>query len=627
MSDAIEVLFKKSKQYFFQLSLTLMIESCNDVASKLFGRPAAQLIGTLFTDFFSKKTLRFRSEIFVEVEASGEAKAFVFDQVQWEISPMMLNEEVSGFLVIGTPLLSLENTFIRYIIDCVPHYIFWKDTNSVFLGCNAAFAEVAGFNSPEEIVGKTDFDCSWTEDQVQAYIKDDQVVMQSGHAKLNFEENQLNAYGEMISALVSKVPMRNERGEIFGILGVYLDISDRKKQEQQLMQAKEAAEVANLAKSNFLATISHELRTPLHGILGMVQLLQQKHLQEEHSDYFKDIQNSGLNMLRLVDDVLDFTKLEMGTLKLEKVEFSLRALIQEVVSTIQFQLGDNDIVIKQEISPSVPDVVCGDKQRLKQVLFNLMGNSVKFTRQGSIQLNVTCDKLCVGQLFHLKIDVKDTGIGIPKNMLDLIFERFIQLESPYTRNQMGAGLGLAICRQIVAMMGGKITVSSELGKGSIFSFDVALEFMNNKEADTAMSGIALDPLGHRLEQFEGTILLVEDIPLNQKVARHMLEDFGCRVDIAASGVEALVKVKSQAYDLIFMDIGLPDKSGVEVTCELRALQEGVQTPIVAMTAHAMEQDVQSFLNSGMSHVITKPILIPDLQKVLSQFLKKPKYHK
>ena len=446
---------------------------------------------------------------------------------------------------------------LQHVIDNVPHFLFWKDKNSVFLGCNEQFAKSAGLSSPRDIVGKTDYDLPWKREESEAYRLDDQAVMQSRKPKLNIEEPQ-TIDGKQIVLLTSKVPFYDENGEVRGVIAIYTDITDRKFAEQELANAKERAEAANEAKSNFLAVMSHELRTPLNGIIGLVQVMEKQNLPPSAHEHVTDIENAAKHLLHLVNDILDFSKLEINAASIQEESIDIQAIFNEVFSTCRERASAKKLSLNLHYDKKIPKYILGDSMRLKQVMLNLIDNAIKYTLKGSILVSLDY------QNQSLRFSVKDTGIGIPENMKELVFEKFVQVESGYVRSSNGLGLGLAICKKLVEQMQGQIGSESTLGEGSTFWFSIPCIIANIQEKNEK------SPHHFKLKPgFKADILVVEDNKLNQKVAKLLLEELGCTVDIAPTGRDALNAIDNKSYDIVFMDLGLPDSDGFSITRKIR----------------------------------------------------------
>lgn len=417
-------------------------------------------------------------------------------------------------------------------------------------------------------------------------------------------------------------PIHDEQANLIGFAGIGEDITKEVIHEQELQAAKQKAETANQVKSDFLAMVSHELRTPLNAILGMAQILKTRELSDENLDYVNIISNAGNSLLSLVNDILDFARLEVGKLTFSHEVFNLKNLFSQLVQNMQYLAQEKNIKLTLNYSIHVPEIVKGDPHRVQQVLLNLLSNALKFTNQGYIYVEV--NKLLQQEkntLFEIK--VVDTGIGISEEHLEKIFEKFSQIDAVYNRKQGGIGLGLAITKELVNAMGGEVQVKSETQQGSEFRLTIFLEAVPPEQQQASIH--LLNQLNHlnnsKRKQYKFDILLVEDNVINQKIAKIMLEDFGCQVTIVSNGCEALIKLKNEKYNLILMDIGLPDMSGFEVTVQVRNELHLKNIPIVAMTAHVLDSDKQRAYKAGMNKILVKPISYQDIEEVLQIYTK------
>lgn len=512
-------------------------------------------------------------------------------------------------------------TFLEQILQHTPTAIFWKGIDGVFLGCNLYFAQASGFQSPDEIIGKNDRQLPWS-DRWEDYQRDDQYVIQTGQNITRLETIRL-VTGESIVAKTYKCPLRNG-DEIIGVLGFYTDITE-------FVQAQKLAEAANLAKAHFLASMSHELRTPMNAVQGMAQiLLENTKLTDEQHDYVHIIHQASRNMVALINDILDFSKMEANKLDLYLEEFDLHGLIHEINMTMQHLLDKKPTKLNIEYLNAVPSLIIGDQKRIRQILVNLLGNAIKFTHRGHIDLCIECITK-TAQKAELKFTIKDTGIGIPADKIGIIFDRFTQVESQYSRRFEGAGLGLAITKNLIDLMQGKIEVSSEENVGTTFWLQIPFALPAAQEEPKILNiNAAANNLDSRelIKQARAKILLVEDNPINQKVASVMLLKLGCLVDIADDGQQAIKLAANNKYDLILMDIGLPDIDGIETTRLLmQAKRPFPLAPIIALTAHVFEEDREHCLEAGMEDIITKPLSREAIETIIRRFvLEKPKTH-
>ena len=386
-------------------------------------------------------------------------------------------------------------------------------------------------------------------------------------------------------------------------------------QNREIERLLKEAQQASQMKSEFLANMSHEIRTPMHGILGMTDLVMTTPLTEEQHDYLDTARLSAKSLLTILNDVLDFSKIEAGRLDLNPIDFSLRQCVAETCKMLNVEAAKKRLVLAWEAAESVPDDVVGDPDRLRQVLYNLLGNAIKFTAQGGVYLKIEEEPLLKTGVV-LRFAVRDTGIGIPHEKQRLIFEAFRQADGSTNRKYGGTGLGLAICARLAGMMGGSIQVESEMDRGSTFyftaRFGIAQFGSPARPTDSASLKSMLNAAG--TEENNGPrvslcVLLAEDNPVNQRLAMRLLERRGHHVDLASSGREAIEWTERKFFDLILMDLQMPDMDGLEATAVIRERekQNGIRTPIVALTAHSMMGDRERCLAAGMDNYINKPI--------------------
>ncbi|MZP30844.1 PAS domain S-box protein [Heliobacterium undosum] len=465
------------------------------------------------------------------------------------------------------------------------------------------------------------FQCIHPDDIQNGVIANQDVL--SG--KQVYTENRIiRKDGEVRWISVHMIPLCNSMGKVIRLNGLIMDITDKKRTEEELQLAKERAEEANRAKSAFLAMMSHEIRTPMNGILGMNNLMLGTSLTREQSEYAESIKESAEVLLNVINDILDYSKVEAGNLELEAIDFDLNVTIQSVAKLFMNKAIEKSLSLSVSVSSQINRVLKGDPTRIRQILFNLVGNAMKFTESGQVSLSAAV-KSKDRHIMKIYFEVTDTGIGIEKGLLRYLFSPFVQADTSTTRMFGGTGLGLAISKRLVELMGGEIGVTSEVGKGSTFWFSLPFLISDSLQAESA------GPMSRTVETSENKdlhwqrtrpILLVEDNKVNQKLALALLNKIGLSVDVANNGMEAIQAVTEKAYDLIFMDCQMPELDGFETTQIIREWEQTTKQhiPIIAMTAMAMQGDREKCLHAGMDDYISKPIMLEQLIALLERWL-------
>ncbi|MDN5211665.1 response regulator [Fulvivirgaceae bacterium BMA12] len=428
----------------------------------------------------------------------------------------------------------------------------------------------------------------------------EQVI--KGKKSYTYENLNLTKDGEEYWALTTLTPIIDVSGDIHKIIAIESDITANKKVEQELIVAKEKAEESTRIKEEFLANMSHEIRTPLNGIKGFTDLLVKNEHYPEQEKYLEAIQFSTKNLLIIINDILDFSKIEAGKMELEQTEFYFRDLIESIFNSFIFQVKEKGLEISKKIEEKIPETLVGDPVRINQVITNLMSNALKFTEKGSIELIVE-EISRKGDDINLQFKVKDSGIGIPEDKLDYIFTSFSQASSSTTRKYGGTGLGLAIVKNIVNLFKGQIRVESTEGIGSVFIFDLHLEIAKNqnilKEIEKPDQKIDISGI---------KILVAEDYPMNQLLINETLSSWDVETEIVENGKLAFEKVQENEYDLILMDVNMPEMGGLEASRLIRdQLNEPQKSiPIIAMTAGALKGDKEKCIEAGMNDYVSKP---------------------
>ena len=643
---------------------------------------------------------------------------------------------------------------LEMVIENIPQAVFWKDRQSVFLGCNKTLADIVGLDNPNDIVGKTDYDLLPTE-EADICRQCDQQVMNSDTANLGSQETLHKPDGSEMTLITNKIPLHNDNGDVIGVLctfeniterkkeevkaaqsrkrlamamdaadhglwdwnldtgetflspryhtmlgyelgelptnqntwielmhpqdrkkivplvdsyvqnatpyevefrlkckdgswkwiarrgksydltsdglpnrvlGVHVDITERKESEKKLIQSKNEAEElndqlmeatahannlatqaedANIAKSQFLANMSHEIRTPMNSIIGFSDLLADENLTESQKTDVETIRASAKNLLDLINDILDFSKIEAGQFDTEIIDCSLGDILNTIEAMMKPLVEKKSLDFKITESNNLPAQFHSDPTRLQQCLINLINNAIKFTAKGHVHLNVSLEDR--DSQSYIRFDIEDTGIGIPEDKQDAIFESFTQADGSTTRKYGGTGLGLTITKQLAELLGGNVAVKSTVGKGATFSLmtPVGMDIANQPLLDRHNKTNTQKQDSSEQIELSGKCLVAEDNPANQMLIKIILEKAGIEPTIVSDGKEAFEQAKTNSFDLIFMDIHMPKMNGYEATRAIR--KEKITTPIFALTADAMQGDDQKCLDAGCDGYLTKPI--------------------
>jgi PAS domain S-box-containing protein len=670
-----------------------------------------------------------------------------------------------------------ERQLLDAFMENIPENVYFKDDKSRFVRISHRMSEDRGFADPSMAIGKTDFDFFSPELAAQK-LEDEQEIMRTGMPVVGKEEDSTLENGAQRWVVTYKVPFKDRRGHTVGTLGISHDITERKLAAQELAhqagelrrtnaaleQLANDAQAASRAKGEFLANMSHEIRTPLNGVIGMTELALETDLTREQREYLETVRFSAESLLSVINDILDFSKIEAGRVDLEAIDFDLRECLENTLKTLALRADEKNLELLCDVSPDIPELLRGDPNRLRQIMVNLVGNAIKFTREGEVALKVESSGSNHDRC-QLHFTVSDTGVGIQKEKLETIFESFSQADTSTTREFGGTGLGLTISRRLVEMMGGRIWVESEFGKGSAFHITVDLsrsdqaalpeftelaqpgvltgtsvlvvddnrtnrrileglltnwgmkatlasdgesaiaalqaardrgspfhliladmhmpkmdgfaliERINSEKGSTTPAIMMLTSGGNRndaarcealgvaayllkpirraelreaIERVLGavsenrqealitertlsdgrdansslSILLAEDNEVNQKVATRLLEKRGHRVTIAGNGQQALDALSEAQFDLVLMDVQMPEMDGLEATAALREKETttGRHQPVIAMTALVMKGDRERCLAAGMDGYLTKPIRPRELDEVLEEYI-------
>lgn len=518
----------------------------------------------------------------------------------------------------------LENSqqFLQLVMDTLPQAVFWKDLDSVFLGCNRHFLAAAGLATVEEIVGKDDRELPWTSEQAAWFRECDRRVMDSNQPEIGAIESQLQADGKQAWLETNKVPLHDDYGHVIGILGSFQDITDRKKAEHnlqrlnlELQQAKDAADEASRSKSEFLAKMSHELRTPLNGILGYAQILgRSPQLGQKERHAVEIIHGCGNHLLDLINEILDLAKIEARKLELTPVPVHFPSFLQNIVEVCRVRAEQKNIELRYDILGALPEGLELDEKCLRQVLLNLIGNAIKFTDIGTVAVQVEPLGLSTG-VAKLRFSVADTGIGISDEDQEKLFEAFEQV-GDQARKSEGTGLGLTISQQMIQLMGSQIQVESAQGAGSKFFFELALPL-------TQAWSQPIDASGAKIVGYQGGhlhILVVDDRWENRDVLTNLLEPLGFSVHQAANGKLALEVMDQQLPDLVILDLSMPVMDGFELLEKIRKMTQYDDVPLLVSSASVSPKDQRMSLAAGSNGFLVKPLHLQELFDALAQNL-------
>ncbi len=647
LASRFENLVASSKDAIITKTLDGTVTSWNPAAEAIFGYSQAEMLGQSLIRLFPPGLEAEEDEVLAKVTAGRSIPTFesrrlckdghtvdvlisvspLFDEAGAIVGASKIARDITEIKRDKNELLLRLEKLVQNIPGMVFQYQRWPDDRSAFPYASVGIRHIYGVE-PEQV----------REDASPVYAvlhpEDLERVVQG------IEESAVNLTqwydvyrvvlpaGKALWVEGIATPEKMPDGSVLWS-GYIRDITDRKIVEKELMQAKQAAEEANQAKSRFLATMSHEIRTPINGVMGYLQLMSREPINDKMHGYVNESLNATRLLLRVLNDVLDFSKIEAGKLDLQVAPFDLRAMLGEVHGLMQAQLDGRRLALRLDIDPELPRFALADDMRLRQVLLNLTSNAIKFTERGTVTLSVRSEALSDGR-FRLRLKITDTGIGIGERQLQGLFQAFGQADGSITRRFGGSGLGLVISQRLLKLMGSEgLQVQSVEGKGSSFSFELVLGMPSAAQQQMLLEEVkpggagqidpAQAPSGEQPLQGR-CILLVEDNPTNIDVAVNMLESLGAEVSIAINGRDALDVLQEQGahFDLVLMDMQMPEMDGLEATRRIKAHPDWARLPVVAMTANAMEQDRQACLEAGMIDYLSKPYELDQLLRVVRQ---------
>jgi two-component system sensor histidine kinase/response regulator len=512
--------------------------------------------------------------------------------------------------------LAFDRNLMRTVIDNIPESIFAKDSDGRYLLANISFAKLHGFELPEQLLGKTAFDLFPKERADVLHLADQEIMGVTNPHIIEGERSVIDAEGNVHWIQMTKVPLTNKVGKIVGVVGLNRDITMRKCVEVELVNAKEAAEAANCAKSEFLANMSHEIRTPLNGVIGMTDLVLETDLTSEQRQYLETVKLSADSLLTVINDILDFSKIEAGKVDLELGEFNLRESLEATLKTLALRADEKRLELLCEIATSVPNLVRGDSNRLRQIVINLIGNAIKFTDQGEVSLHVHVENGdSDDRILHFR--VSDTGIGIPSEKQKVIFDPFAQADNSTTRKYGGTGLGLTICKRLVTLMDGSMWVESEVGKGTHFHFTARLK-TSEQPIEDGMTVTSQILRGVK-------VLIVDDNRTNRRILEGMLNHSEMISTSVGSGEEALFRLSAaqsagEPYALVLTDMHMPEMDGFDLIKQIRQRAELSAAIIMMLTSAGHPGDSDKCRDLGIAAHLLKPIRKSELQSAIARAL-------
>ena len=512
--------------------------------------------------------------------------------------------------------IKIQESYFKNLFENSPEAIAIFDNEFRFININKSFVKIFQYTIDEiKYKNVTEVICNEKLHDESTYFKDS--IKKGEFVRKDTQRKRKD--GKLIDFSFLGYPILSN-GEQVGVYGIYTDITEKKRYEEEIKTAKYKAEEASKFKTKFLANVAHEIRTPMNGIVGIVDLLDDNQLSSEHKEYFEMLRYSAARLSIIINDVIDIAKIEAGKLELRQETFHLNKLLNDIQKYFKIQAEKKDLILKLNVDTTIPDFLLGDPDKLNQVIFNLLSNAIKFTNQGSIHIDVILDKRSAEDV-EVNFSIRDTGIGIPKEQADNIFCDFYQLDSASTKKCRGAGLGLAISQKLVHLMGGHIMVESEYGKGSNFHFTV--KFKNISSQDQEIKILVDDKTNDYFEANPAiNVFLIDDEIINQQITRRFLEKKKCKVTIANNGKEALQIMNKQSFDIILMDMYMPELDGFELVKVVRQTEKelGKYTPIIAITAAVMDDVNKLYSSTGIDDYIPKPFKKEQLYSAIEKAL-------
>lgn len=586
----------------------------NEVFLNSLGKELSQVIGKGDVEVFDRAEARLIEEGELEVKRIGKSSESTYSRKKRIIKTVHFPVRDEQGKIVGTggyredvtnltdslQTLHRERETLEILLETMPFCIFFTDRHHRYIRVNQMMAKLLRVSGPDKAKGKTNKEF-FTKRVARKMIEEDRDILETGHPIVNkivyFEDDGVDGFWME----KNKIPIRDERGVITMIMGIFKDVSDLMLIENELKEAKERAEESDRLKTSFLANMSHEIRTPMNGIIGFANLLRDPGLSEEKKDQFlKHIDHSSGQLLNIIDDIIDISKIESGQMKISNKPVRINVILEEIYSSFFHSIrgdgpGDKKVSFNLKKGNDSHDfTIVTDDYRLSQIFNNLIGNAIKFTKEGHITFGYT-----LKDHRHVEFFVSDSGIGIPNNKIKLIFDRFGQVNQERSFQPSGTGLGLPISKSLVNLMGGEMWVKSEVGKGCTFFFTLPLVVEEPMEEDRIHISNKSYNWNHKL------ILVAEDEELNWMFVKEMLRQTGATIHRARNGNEVVEQTRKLTPHAILMDIKMPEMSGIEAARKIREFNDTV--PIIAQTAFVMAEEKEESLRAGCNHFVTKPL--------------------
>jgi len=607
-----------------------LFSDVNNVACKRLGYTREELLTMTPFDISDGKNFEYNSQLVIRLSQQGSA---TFEATYVKKDGTLLPVEVNAlrltidgkdlYMAIARDIserkqaeeaLRKSENLYRLLADNVHDIIWTTDGNLMPRYVSPSFSHLLGFPQ-EEGCGA-----------IYHHIVLTSPFAAKGLSLQNLDENQplhwesaiqtTSGHTLWVESIASPLP---ESGHQFaGIIGVTRDISSRKKIILELEEAKEQAFAASRTKSEFLAHMSHEVRTPMNGVLGMLQLLKMTVLDEEQQNYVSTAMESGKSLLAIINDILDYSKIEAGKLRMTPEPFCIRDMLKSLLASFKAAVNPQRVKLDFNVDAEIPETLIADHMRIRQILYNLIGNAVKFTEQGHISINLRLKSTLPDNQVLLECTIADTGIGVPSDVGEMLFEPFAQLESPHRKKNQGTGLGLSIVKLLVMQMNGTVTLQRNEADGTTATFTLMAEKSASSPGTEAppTSALGTTRSNHRL-----SVLIVEDEHINQQILKAILTKLGHRTTLAENGRIALDLLLSDHFDIVLMDVQMPEMDGLEATRRIRAAKDCERVrdiPIIALTAYAMAGDEERCLAAGMTGYLAKPVDIKELETLLHE---------